>query len=232
MNATNGLQEGIKLARATAESYATEHTKAAAAQSTVSSQNPTRKSNIFLAIQPTIHTTNDLVASVTDESSGHGEKVVSFAIHLHDLEHNISFSTLSQALPLQWLEWLDSPPPADVEPGEWALPEVIQDIMRAGGVDPREWVVEWVEEAVGLSVGVVAQKYIAKRMRVGEAGEMGQVMRNAVMEQAAGEKDEVGKKDEDEEDDDEDEDDDDEDDEDDDEEDEEEDDEENNATRK
>lgn len=46
-------------------------------------------------------------------------------------------------------------------------------------MDPREWVVEWVEEAVGLSVGVVAQKYVAKRMRVGEAGEVGQAMRKA-----------------------------------------------------
>ncbi|KAF8242756.1 hypothetical protein K440DRAFT_564323 [Wilcoxina mikolae CBS 423.85] len=211
LNATNGLQEGIKLARATAESYAAEHTKAAAAQPTVSSQNPTRKSNIFLAIQPTIHSTNDLIAAVTDRSSGDDKKVVSFAIHLHDPEHNISFSTLSQALPLQWLDWLDAPPPADTKPGEWALPEVIQDITRAGGVDPREWVVEWVEEAVGLSVGVVAQKYIAKRMRVGEAGEMGQVMRNAAMEQANEEEDGDEDDDEDEEDDDEDDDEDDED---------------------
>lgn len=133
-------------------------------------QNPTRKSNIFLALQPTIHGPLD--------GSSEEEHVVSFAIHLHDPENSLDFSTLSQALPLQWLEWLDAAPPA-VESGGWALPEAIQDIIDAGGLDPREWVVEWVEEAVGLAVGVVAQKYVAKRMRVGEAGEMAQVVRDA-----------------------------------------------------
>lgn len=183
MNATIGLQEGIKLARVAAESYAADHAKEAAEQ-TVTAENPTRKSNIFLAIQPTIHSADDLVSSVTDEESADEEMVVSFAIHLHDPEHNISFSTLSQALPLQWLIWLDAPPPADIRPGEWVLPEAVQDIMDAGGVDPREWVVEWVEEAVGLSVGVVAQKYVAKRMRVGEAGQVADAMRTAAREQA------------------------------------------------
>lgn len=71
--------------------------------------------------------------------------------------------------------------------GEWALPPVIQDIMDHGGVDPREWVVEWVEEAVGLAIGVVAQKYVAKRMRVGESGEMADLVRKAEQEHAGGE---------------------------------------------
>lgn len=113
--------------------------------------------------------------------------MVSFAIHLFDPEHKLSFSTLSQALPLQWLEWLDAAPPADTRPGEWALPEVIKDIMDHGGVDPREWVVEWVEEAVGLAVGLVAQKYVAKRMRIGESGEMADLVRKAEQENAGGE---------------------------------------------
>jgi hypothetical protein len=186
LNATFGLQEGIKLARAAAESYAAEHGKAAADQPS-SVENPTRKSNIFLAIQPTIHTANDLIAFITGASSTDDEKVVSFAIHIHDPEHNISFSTLSQALPLQWLEWLDAPAPAGTQPGDWALPYAIKEIIDAGGVDPREWVVEWVEEAVGLSVGVVAQKYVAKRMRVGEAGEVGEAMRAAAVAEAGGE---------------------------------------------
>jgi hypothetical protein len=185
LNATFGLHEGIKLARAAAESYAAEHAKAAEDQTSFV-DNPTRKSNIFLAIQPTIHAANDLITSII-EDSGDDEKVVSFAIHIHDPEHNISFSTLSQALPLQWLEWLDAPAPADIKPGEWALPDAIREIIDAGGVDPREWVVEWVEEAVGLSVGVVAQKYVAKRMRVGEAGEVGEAMRAAAIAEAGGE---------------------------------------------
>ncbi|KAA8911862.1 maintenance of telomere capping protein 1 [Sphaerosporella brunnea] len=186
LNATSGLQEGVKLARAAAESYASEHAKSAATQAS-STANPTRKSDIFLAIQPTIHNANDLIASIAGESSADDEKVVSFAIHLHDPEHNISYSTLSQALPLQWLEWLDAAAPEGTQPGEWALPVAIREIIEAGGVDPREWVVEWVEEAMGLSVGVVAQKYVAKRMRVGEAGEVGEAMRAVAASEAGGE---------------------------------------------
>jgi hypothetical protein len=173
----------LKLAKAAAESYASEHAKAAAEEAAFNPQNPTRKSNIFLSIQPTIHTMDALVASVTDESAGDEEKVVSFAIHLLDPEHEISFSTLSQSLPLQWLDWLNASPPADAQQGQWALPEVIQDIMQIGGTDPREWVVEWVEETVGLSVGVVAQKYVAKRMRIGDAAEAGEEVRQATREQ-------------------------------------------------
>lgn len=174
LNATDGLQEGVKLAKAAALAYASDFAKTdAAAASESTPENPTRKSNIFLAIQPTIHEPLD--------GSEDDEKVVTFAIHLYDPEHSLNFSTLSQPLPLQWLLWLDAAPPI-VEAGEWALPEAIQDIVDAGGLDPREWVVEWVEEAVGLSVGVVAQKYVAKRMRVGEAGEMAKVVRDAEKE--------------------------------------------------
>ncbi|TGZ80618.1 hypothetical protein EX30DRAFT_319800 [Ascodesmis nigricans] len=173
-NATDGLQEGVKLAKAAAVSYAADFSKTDPVTTTPENpQNPTRKSNIFLALQPTIHAPFD--------GSEEDEKVVSFAIHLYDPENSLNFSTLSQSVPLQWFEWLDAAPPA-VEAGEWALPEVIQDIIDAGGVDPREWVVEWVEEAVGLAVGVVAQKYVAKRMRVGEASEMARVVRNAEQE--------------------------------------------------
>ena len=38
------------------------------------------------------------------------------------------------------------------------------------GVDPREWVAEWVEETLSLAAGVVAQRYVARRMGVGEGG--------------------------------------------------------------
>lgn len=91
-----------------------------------------------------------------------------FAIYLHDPVHDLSFATVSQALPAEWLEWLDAPVPKDIPAGDWALPDVIRNMVDMGGIDPREWIVEWVEEAVGLAVGVVAQKYVARRMRVGE----------------------------------------------------------------
>lgn len=50
------------------------------------------------------------------------------------------------------------------------VPDEIRDIVEAGGVDPREWVAEWLEESLELAVGVVAQRYVARRMGVGEGG--------------------------------------------------------------
>lgn len=102
------------------------------------------------------------------ENEEEEEEQVVFAIHLYDPVHALSFATVSQALPAQWLGWLDAPAPKDTPAGEWALPEVIRNMVDMGGIDPREWIVEWVEEAVGLAVGVVAQRYVAKRMRVGD----------------------------------------------------------------
>lgn len=50
------------------------------------------------------------------------------------------------------------------------VPEEIQEIVETGGVDPREWVAEWVEETLSLAMGIVAQRYVARRMGVGEGG--------------------------------------------------------------
>ena len=54
-------------------------------------------------------------------------------------------------------------------------------------MDPREWVTEWVEEVLGTGVGVVAQRYVARRMGVGEGGIGRGKMREAAIESGAGE---------------------------------------------
>lgn len=162
----------MKLARAATEAYAQEFTAKNDTTSAPSKDNPTRKSNIFLAIQPTVYSqpaiTISSAASENKEGQYEEENVVVFAIYLYDPLHDLSFATVSQALPAQWLDWLDASVPKDTPAGDWALPEVIRNMVDVGGIDPREWIVEWVEEAVGLAVGVVAQKYVARRMRVGE----------------------------------------------------------------
>lgn len=40
--------------------------------------------------------------------------------------------------------------------------------MANGAVDPREWIAEWMEETIALAVGIIAQRYVSKRMGVGE----------------------------------------------------------------
>ncbi|RMZ82189.1 hypothetical protein DV738_g1804, partial [Chaetothyriales sp. CBS 135597] len=181
INAVSGLKEGSKLARVSAENYAHEHyahrggVEEAAKQATesLSESNPTRESEIFLAIQAISRTVEkDLFEGSTAESDegtvqekkDENEEIV-FAVYLDDPVHGIAFSALSSAVPAQWIEWLDAP-----TVGGAGLPDSIEQIIESGGVDPREWVSEWVEESIVLAVGIVAQRYVARRMGVGESG--------------------------------------------------------------
>ena len=181
-NAIRGLSEGTKLARASAEGYATDffankggvEEAAKKVTETLSESNPTRDSQIFLAVQAVVQEKarelfqggsaddKEKDADSTSTNTSNTDEFL-FAIYLHDPIHGIAFHAISQSVPLQWLEWLDAP--NDVE---GALPESIQEIIEGGGVDPREWVSEWVEETLSLAAGVVAQRYVARRMGVGE----------------------------------------------------------------
>jgi hypothetical protein len=183
INAVKGVSEGSKLAKASAGSYASEYfvsrggveEAAKAATKTLSESNPTRNSDIFLAIQALTQMASDEAVPAKDEDGQGGMKDVDdakdreevvFAIYLHDPIHGIDFRTLSQSVPSQWVEWLDA---SGANGGE-ELPESIAEIIESGGVDPREWVAEWIEEALTLGVGVVAQRYVARRMGIGEGG--------------------------------------------------------------
>ncbi|KAF4630985.1 hypothetical protein G7Y89_g7153 [Cudoniella acicularis] len=164
----------------------------------LSESNPVRSSDIFLAVQAISHedqqelfqgsTKENEEASAVDESAT-ADELISFAIYLHDPVHTITFHTISQPVPSKWIKWLDAPSPltpaSSTSPTHQKtsffgregdqyqgpnLPEEIAEIIESGGVDPREWVAEWVEEILTLGVGVVAQRYVARRMGVGEGG--------------------------------------------------------------
>ena len=187
INAVKGVVEGSKLARASAESYSTEYFSrrggveeaAKQATETLNESNPTRNSDIFLAIQAVsqrrgkelfvagggVETAQDQVQEAVDDKEA--EEIL-FAIYLHDPIHGIAFSALSQAFPNQWAEWLDASAGDGIRAD--MLPDAIAEIIESGGVDPREWVTEWIEETLNLAVGVAAQKYVARRMGIGEGG--------------------------------------------------------------
>ncbi|EXJ88938.1 hypothetical protein A1O3_02002 [Capronia epimyces CBS 606.96] len=182
INTVGGLVEGSKLVRASAEGYADEYFSsrggveeaAKRATETLSDSNPTRDSDIFLAIQAISQPASKelFAAAASSEKEGQVKEVaeidkeeIVFAVYLHDPIHGIAFHAISQAIPGQWIEWLDAP-----SGGEGTLPESIEEIIASGGIDPREWVSEWVEESLSLVVGVVAQRYVARRMGVGEGG--------------------------------------------------------------
>lgn len=190
-----GMIEGTKLCRAGAESYAHEYfattggieTAKLRATEDLSETNPVRTSDIFLAVQAiesvpdatlfakTAAATPDAPAAPAEDT----ESTVCFAVFILDPVHDIEFATVSQAVPTRWVRWLDAtnaPDPllADSKQaapyGDVSLPDEIRDIVESGAVDPREWIAEWLEETLTLSVGVVAQRYVARRMGVGEAG--------------------------------------------------------------
>ncbi|KAK7208326.1 maintenance of telomere capping protein 1 [Myxozyma melibiosi] len=133
-----GLVAGEKLCKANIQQI---RAKGKEVETSPEEESPVRKSDIYLSIQ----------ACVVQDSSSDAtkEKVFVFIIHLDDPFHSLAFTTHSQSFPLQWCEWLDSDEPI---PGQ---------------VDPREWLAEWVEEGLGLAVGVVAQRYVASRMAIG-----------------------------------------------------------------
>jgi len=198
-NAVSGLVEGTKLARASAEGYASDffaqkggvEEAAKKAAETLSDSNPTRESQIFLAIQAIIQEKpvelfqGGLAEEKDDKRKDAIGDELLFAIYLHDPIHGIAFHAVSQAVPVQWVDWLDAP--NDVE---GALPDSIREIIEGGGVDPREWISEWLEETLSLATGVLAQRYVARRMGVGESvkgkGKFKEAMNTAQMVESGG----------------------------------------------
>ena len=185
LSVVKGLVEGTKLARVSAESYANEFFNArggveeAAKQATedLSETSPVRSSDIFIAIQAISYPVQaELFATSSSEEKSEVEEQneddeqVAFAIYLHDPIHGISFKAISQSFPSKWVDWLDAPANTELEGEEAQVPQEIKEIIESGGVDPREWVSEWMEETINLSVGIVAQRYVARRMGVGEGG--------------------------------------------------------------
>ncbi|CAG9989742.1 unnamed protein product [Clonostachys byssicola] len=185
-----GLVEGTKLCRANAESYAQEYFAAHGgvegarirATEAYSESNPVRTSDLFLAIQAiAIETDKNLFAGTASEEKakedsavkdqGDSEELICFAVYILDPVHEIQFSTVSQTLPSQWLDWLEAVGDEDDEKTIYeSIPDDIKEIIESGGEDPREWVAAWVEDILSLSVGVVAQRYVARRMGLGEGG--------------------------------------------------------------
>lgn len=205
LSTVKGLAEGTKLTRVSAESYADDFfaarggVEAAAKQATevLSETNPVRSSDIFIAIQaisypaPTelfgTSTSAEAKESDVQEQTEDNDDLVAFAVYLYDPIHGISFNAVSQSFPAKWAEWLDAPANTEVAGEEQQLPQEIQEIIESGGVDPREWVSEWMEETISLSVGIVAQRYVARRMGVGEGGLGKGKAREANLEDGAGE---------------------------------------------
>lgn len=208
-----------KLVRASAEDYAREYystrgglEEAMKHASEISSEeNPVRNSDIFIALQAINQPvpkdlfqanrtgTNEEKQGNDAEQEGEEEEVC-FAIYLHDPVHGINCSTITQSMPQKWIDWLDASPSSDStqtypaedsydNDGQVVVPDDIADIIESGGVDPREWVADWMRESISLGMGIVAQRYVARRMGVGESSRGGNLRAApaTVIESGAGE---------------------------------------------
>jgi hypothetical protein len=181
----------------------------------LSESNPVRSSDIFFAVQAICYDAPEELfqgphkekeESAVVEDPPKPDELISFAIYLHDPVHSITFHTLTQAAPLKWIKWLDAPSPltpaSPTSPSQQKsgffgkesedyqnphFPEEIAEIIESGGVDPREWVAEWVEEILTLGTGIVAQRYVARRMGVGEGGMKGKARMEEVLGDGGGE---------------------------------------------
>jgi len=200
MGIVPGAVEATKLSRASAAAHAAEffaargglEEAARRAASALPADNPVRSSDIFLAIQAAGFAADGALFGGPPDAPADGlvvdappDEQVAFAVFLLDPVHAIDFGTLSQAFPRRWADWLDAEAAGDDV--DTQLPAEIADIVRAGGVDPREWIAEWVEEILALAVGVVAQRYVARRMGVGEGGIGRGKAKDAAIEAGAGE---------------------------------------------
>ncbi|KAK6454357.1 maintenance of telomere capping protein 1 [Scheffersomyces xylosifermentans] len=118
------------------------------------------KSNVFISIQP-ITTSVETDDSEKSTPSDDEDKAIliesnnadsfSFTVILKDITNNITIITKTQPFPLRWAKWLDG--------------EGLEQFSDSD-IDPREWIRDWIKQGLDLSFGVIAQKYVIKRMGI------------------------------------------------------------------
>lgn len=112
----------------------------------------TRKTTIFISLLAwTSSKDNSLVSSSAKDLTIDSHSTSSFTIScmLKDEEHGIAINAQSQPLPLKWAQWIEG----NFEEGE-----------KEDDIDPSEWVIGWITNAINNVIGVTSQSYIIKRM--------------------------------------------------------------------
>lgn len=129
-----------------------------------STQTPTTYSHVYLRIQPFFITRTHPVSSSTQpttETSATAQHL-QFLIYLSDPVHQLTHTTISQAVPGKWLDiW-----------------------------DEYEWVEDLVAEALRVGVEVVGQEYVVARMGWGGAAREAEAGLGQEIEKVEGETEE------------------------------------------
>lgn len=116
-------------------------------------------SDIFIAIQPISTGTadqQDRDSSAPTQIEANDHHSFSFTLILKDITNSITIATKSQPFPLRWARWVGGDN-GDIE-------EAFGKTEDDEGVDPSEWVKEWLQDGLSLAFAVLAQEYVTKRM--------------------------------------------------------------------
>lgn len=89
-----------------------------------------------------------------------------FTAILRDVTHDLTFINRSQPFPLKWAKWLDGSAVKDEKKQEEGGDGTTTSATPSEdeGIDPSEWVVDWVNRGLDMTFGILSQSYIIKRM--------------------------------------------------------------------
>lgn len=116
------------------------------------------RSDIFVAIQPVTTRLEDKPPVKNDEEETNDEVIIdalnnesfSFIVMMRDISNSITIRSKTQAFPYKWFKWLNG--------------NIGNEFEQLEGIDPREWVNDWIKDGLRLTFGVMAQEYVIKRM--------------------------------------------------------------------
>ncbi|KAG6897927.1 hypothetical protein C0992_009079 [Termitomyces sp. T32_za158] len=144
-NAVEGYEAAHKLAQADIEELIGNKAKFTSPKPSAT-QIPTTYSHVYLRVQPYYNNHGSTGSFQTSETSQ--PRQLQFLLYLSDPEHQLTHTTVTQAVPGKWLDiW-----------------------------DEFDWVEDSVAEALRLGVEVVGQEYLVARMGWGDQTEEAQVV--------------------------------------------------------
>lgn len=132
LNAVSGLAEGHKMARANLDSLVKANPSSSASQDAQAKAEkkaagdlPITICPVYLRIQPVLAPLPLAIDDLKDQ--------LYFLLVLRDAEHNLERTTLSQAMPAEWLE-------IPFEENEWVENEMVDIIRKATETVGTDWV--------------------------------------------------------------------------------------------
>ncbi|CUS24632.1 LAQU0S18e00716g1_1 [Lachancea quebecensis] len=127
-------------------------------------------SDVFISILPiSVPEKHKSPEIATTDSSHPGN--FAFTIVLKDVSNDFTSITRSQGFPQRWADWLEGTSELKSKQDAIQDRESKRDTAERAdsaddseGIDPSDWVKEWVEDGLSLAFGVVAQNYVIDRM--------------------------------------------------------------------